>query len=409
MGIKKKLFVKVNFITILLLLILSSYSAKANYYGPLIIVEGKWGKNEREFGYRPEDTQDYYPSIKKIDLNGNIIILDIVNSRIKIIKLDGSIQKTIKPQKIKNIIDWPAFMDSDSKGNIYTSNYDEKLQCYNKEGNLKWAKDIFTGEITVLSDDSIIIWGSTKEDYQFTKISSKGDIIEKYREKPIEMGNIQEQDLGGEKYKVIIKYPDYQYEVIVNNAIEHYYRDLFGNLVAIEKRAIGQNENAIFVHTVHRFERCTNEEIIYNMPKSQYEKLLPEEGREVIIEYGEPIISPLGDLYCWARTKTEYKILKWIWQGPEDAPQSLQISIGLAGLKLDWQKPVKDADTVTGYQILRSTEVCGPFNEVTTVKKDKLIFEDRTIKPPWKYYYVVKAVRDKKLSGESNKVYMQWK
>jgi hypothetical protein len=126
-------------------------------------------------------------------------------------------------------------------------------------------------------------------------------------------------------------------------------------------------------------------------------------------KYEEPVIDDNGNIYIGKQTIKKYSILKYIWQGPEDAPQSLQISAGVAGLKLNWQKPVKDADTVTGYQILRSTEVCGSFTEVKTVKKDKLAFEDATIKPPWKYYYVLKAVRDKKFSGDSNKVYMQWK
>ncbi len=32
------------------------------------------------------------------------------------------------------------------------------------------------------------------------------------------------------------------------------------------------------------------------------------------IQYGPPVLDANGNIYCWARTPTQYKILKWVWQ-----------------------------------------------------------------------------------------------
>jgi len=121
------------------------------------------------------------------------------------------------------------------------------------------------------------------------------------------------------------------------------------------------------------------------------------------MEYGEPIISPTGDLYCWARTKTEYKILKWTWQGPPDSPQSLHTTASSTGITLFWNQPQKDSNAVTTYEINRSGTVCSPFKSIGTAAKGVLTYEDQGIKPGETWYYQVRAMRAKTPSGYSNK------
>ena len=34
---------------------------------------------------------------------------------------------------------------------------------------------------------------------------------------------------------------------------------------------------------------------------------------EIIAQYGDPVVGPDGSIYCWMRSETHYKILKWTW------------------------------------------------------------------------------------------------
>jgi hypothetical protein len=124
----------------------------------------------------------------------------------------------------------------------------------------------------------------------------------------------------------------------------------------------------------------------------------------ILEQYGSPVLAPNGDVYTWKRTPDKYSILKWVWVDGPECPQYLDVTPTKNSLKFTWQKPTKDADKVTGYQLLQSYNICGPFRQTALLKKDQLSYEDRDVKKGETYYYVVKAVRGKDYSGNSNKV-----
>jgi hypothetical protein len=223
------------------------------------------------------------------------------------------------------------------------------------------------------------------------------------------LGLLQERSLGDGKYESTVEFPDHTYKL--KQTIGRYSRDILANLYNIHffaKRFKGETE-PIICYRVTRIDRCTADEYMFEPPRSEYAGYSPEEvnepapRQEIKIEYGEPIISPTGDLYCWARTPTEYKILKWTWQGEPDAPQSLKASPSKTGITLTWEIPREDADRVDEYEINRSAEVCGPFKPIANVKKDVLTYEDQKVKAGETYYYQIRAIRDEAPSGYSNK------
>jgi hypothetical protein len=402
--------IRVIITNVFLFFIFPPFIIYADWIGPKEIVTGEWGKNEKQFYYFSGESEEYFPRAFGVNTKNGIFISDEYNKRIQIFNSSGKLKKTILPPKeFSKLNSWPYEINVHPNGYFVVGSEGYRL-FYDVNGEFIKSEKV-VGEAYIVENGYLFRY-KLKE---YVLYSFLGQLLKTYDSRPLELGILNEVSIGNGRFESTLEFPDYKYKV--NSTVPKYVRDIFKNLYVNQyyaKRFEGEDSDVI-CYRVIRVDRCTGEEYVFEPPKSKYEPLTDEEKNKPAwhpklgIEYGEPIISPLGDLYCWARTKTHYKILKWTWQGPENAPQSLQITAGVAGLKLNWQKPVKDADTVTGYQILRSAEVCGPFNEVVTVKKDKLAFEDRTIKPPWKYYYVVKAVRDKKFSGDSNKVYMQWK
>jgi len=228
----------------------------------------------------------------------------------------------------------------------------------------------------------------------------------------LELGVMEEKRAvtGQYKYESTVKYPDHTYHIFSDQPFRKYYRDELKSLYRIETFAEKSGDEEIISHRVYRYDRCSNEAVIFSMPKSEYEPRPPAEKKialewqpSIIMEYGEPVISPTSDLYCWARTPAEYKILKWTWQGESDAPQSLRVGSSKTGVTLTWEVPLEDAERVDEYEINRSADVCGPFRPIATVKKDVLTYEDQKVKSGETYYYQVRAIRDKTPSGYSNK------
>jgi len=419
--VKRKLNLSNISILLILIFIFLNDMTLADFIEPVVVVNGKIGEAINEFNVEHDDMGLSVPSIRTVNAKGNIFLVD--KKGISIFNQKGNLLNIINAKNIENAEGWPVFMDADSQDNIYTSNYDNKLQKYNYKGEKIWEREITIGRIQVQYNNAIMLWGfrpDQKDKERNLLYSPAGQLLNTYKTQPLELGLINIDSTKNDITKVTVDYPEKKYsiEILKYNVEDKISRDIFQNLYVAQRRVniIKQDmpdKDYVQHYIVNRIDNCTGDQIKLDMPENKYkvvgEDISVGKLKKPLELYGEPVISPNGDAYAWRYTPEKYSILKWTWQGPEDAPQSLQISAGLSGLKLNWMKPAKDVETVTGYQIFRSTEICGPFTEVTMVKKDKLTFEDQTIKPPWKYYYVVKAVRDKKVSGDSNKVYMQWK
>jgi hypothetical protein len=124
---------------------------------------------------------------------------------------------------------------------------------------------------------------------------------------------------------------------------------------------------------------------------------------KVIEQYGQPVVSPTGDIYTWKRTPDTYSILKWIWTDGPDAPIAEAVAASKEGLMVYWNLPTQNAEEVEGYEIVRSTDVCGPFKPVGSVAKGVLQFEDTGVENDTTYYYQVRAIKKEGYSGYSNK------
>ena len=296
------------FIIILSIHFLLPFAAIAGYIGPITVVEGGWGKADNEFGFMSGDTSDSFPGEIKVNILGNIFLVDGVNRCVKIYNIGGTLISKIEPQNIVVLFGWPGFMECDSKNNIYTSNYDKKLQKYNLNGELLWEKEVFVGSIDVISDNSLIIYGyreGKKGIEKYLNFSPNGQLIKSWNKKPFILGNIKERSLGGGRYKVTIKYPDLTYE-LNKGPYRNYIRGCDGII------------NAISFKSIERFN--TSGEVIDKLiiPKDQKNIIRPagggfEERSELIVEYGKAVLAPSGNIYTWKRTPDKYSIIKWIY------------------------------------------------------------------------------------------------
>jgi len=87
------------------------------------------------------------------------------------------------------------------------------------------------------------------------------------------------------------------------------------------------------------------------------------------------------------------------------APLGLRLAIVPDGFRLTWKPSPQDPGKVTGYEILRSTNIAnGPFNSVGRVGKGIFEFVDKTSSPENIYFYKVRAVAGDKFSSDSNTV-----
>jgi len=121
-----------------------------------------------------------------------------------------------------------------------------------------------------------------------------------------------EADRKTRRYEVTIAYPDKTWMLITSTSVK-------GGAVTPVRDAQG-NLNVIFNETkkVRRYD--AGGEIMGELvlPKDSYQDIPRGAGVEpktiLNAQYGNPIIGLDGSVYCWMRSETHYKILKWTWQ-----------------------------------------------------------------------------------------------
>jgi len=363
-------------------LLLTTTKGYCIWQGPEEIIVGTWGKESENFGLSKQEIQDIIPLIKGILLDGSIGLTDSANRRDVVYDKQGHLIK---------VVPW------------YIHKGDKKID------NPEYEKDRFGDIQGFTSEGNIWFRGGTYGDKYILKSLSDGKIIKSYDKRPPELGVVNISDLGEDKYKTTITYPDRTYEFQQAIPVYSFYRDNLKNI--IWKKVIVENVKGTN-YQVHRFDPCTKKIEIFNMPRSQYEPMFKEEPKDVpywkqiyipIIEYGEPMISIDGDLYCSARTKEEFKILKWTWESDSDAPQDLLVSNADNGLKISWEAPLVDRENIDKYEIYRSTDVCGPYIKLAAVDTNTKTYYDKEVEKEVSYYYRVRAVRDKSEIGYSRK------
>ncbi len=307
-------------LTLFLLLILPSMGL-AGYSGPTEIIEGRWGSGDLEFGFEADEPWDSFPGLVRVDESGKVIIGDGVNFRIKIYGPDGVWQRNFGPKRVvvSPIGGWPANLRVKAGVGIF-SLY-KKLQKYDYTGSLVWTIDVRGFVDFWVANDGGIWFQEDRNKY--LKYSPTGRLLRTYTQRPLELGVVREEREADGNYKLSIKYPDRSYEVVVpDQRPDRITRDVAGNLYVIQRlvdvlRGGTPEEETIQHYRVIRYD-CCKELGRLDLPEDEYEVT----GRDIVVgvkkrvlaEYGEPVISPNGDIYTWKRTPESYYILKWTWQ-----------------------------------------------------------------------------------------------
>lgn len=419
---KKRCNVKnVAKIIVVLLVYLLPVELFAGWVGPSELIKGKWGDGPKEFGVlqgRP-DKDDSFPKFFEINNEGYLYISDIVNDVIHKYDNNGNFIISIKPPPDYDAC-WDIYQIDDFHDNVYIHrNGGFLVQCQ--------SNYLFFGDnnklLAAVNDPSVngfVVDG--EQEYYFDiglgsgkypirnyhRYSVKGEFLGVCQENTVK----EQASFSIKNNKIKIQYPDNQtYSITISGAFHSYFRDNLKTLFIIE---LGEADYYKRNYRVYRKTACSKEVTTLDMPRTQFDLNRPPKEKDltayynwapiVIVEYGTPVFSNNGDIYCWARTSTEYKILKWAWQGEPQAPQSLTAKISGTKVWLEWKVPVQNIDAVTGYEIFRSANACGPFSSLATVENNEMQFMDDNLKADDLFYYQVRAIRDKSFSGFSNKV-----
>ena len=227
--------------------------------------------------------------------------------------------------------------------------------------------------------------------------SPSGQILQSYTTRPAELGAVSQKTLNSTKAKITVQYPDKTWSYADVGRMSSYMRDTNGNLYGY-----GNTQ-------VIRYTTCGKEVAMLMMPK----KIVQETSRgpqvepqvTVLEEYGSPVIAPNGDVYTWKRTPTIYSILKWSWvndpnppSNAPDTPEGFSLKTTSTGINIFWKAVSQDPGCVTGYELVRSTTVGGPYSALATVNAGTanatgwVKHTDTTAAAGTTYYYKARAV-----------------
>jgi hypothetical protein len=177
------------------------------------------------------------------------------------------------------------------------------------------------------------LWAQILNDSNYYKYSPTGNLLATYPSKPSELGewkfscksgNSTEKRCTNLQYQ--IEYPDavYVYDVTKAQFKSNLDKQLriFPNLIMDNK---GKNVYSYSVTATvtpqgwTRPQKWLGFSAVWGKPEDDdIFHPNPEDKTiggtvEIIAQYGDPVIGPDGSIYCWMRSETQYKILKWTW------------------------------------------------------------------------------------------------
>lgn len=297
----------------IILLLTLSHNLSAEWLGPQTILEVPIGKEVGSIGVSYEDSFDVIPNQFVIDDNYNLIIGDEVNQRIQVFDSDGKLLSTFKtPPALGQVIYWPPNLLL-LKNNLVIA-AKGKCQFFSIDGHLNKEITIpnnyaLIGKI----DDNTLVFKSGKK---YVCYSIDDDTSQIINTNPL-TGRLKVNRQTSSKFISKIIHDGNQYEVISHVPVREYYFDLHGNLYWLE-RFIDQNEyGRIPAVKIHRQQVSDKKEDILLLPISTYDprdsKDISSQNGTIRLEYGPPKIFDNGEIYCWARNKSSYRILRWTW------------------------------------------------------------------------------------------------
>ncbi|MDT8318745.1 MAG: hypothetical protein RQ824_12275 [bacterium] len=116
--------------------------------------------------------------------------------------------------------------------------------------------------------------------------------------------------IGSKQYRTTVKFPDKVWTIIEDGSFGNFVRDTKGNLYGFRGK------------DVVRFNDAGEEIGTLTIPKSEFKAIetSPDWPSDVdvpltvVVEYGQPVVGPNGNIYTWKRTPDKYSIIKWTWQ-----------------------------------------------------------------------------------------------
>lgn len=175
--------------------------AMASWDGPIDVLNLGWGDQIGQVAITHTDMGDTFATLIQVDNEGNILIPDGGNQRLLIYSSAGSLMNLIKPLKYVPYLLENKRILIKARGNYIIYDYSGKQ--LNKFNGVVFARDVYT------KDNKIIVYAWKEKKYYV--YSPTGQLLKTYTERPLELGEVEEQSLGGGRYKVTIKYPDMTY------------------------------------------------------------------------------------------------------------------------------------------------------------------------------------------------------
>lgn len=361
-------------IVILLVFFLSASNCLAKWTGPTEIIHGSWGGSFTEFGLSSEDSGDTLPEVQAVMPNGDINIYDPVNNRIVIYGQDGAFVREVK---------YILKSEEDGMKRYELSDYRYAISNIQR----------------IFADGRLLMASGGK----YYLKSPSGQLIEIYDERPQVLGLERDAYTSPDgNYLQVIEYEDVTIRAISLVGLEKYFRDQAGNMYGVGK--IKGTGAYPWRYRVYKYDKCSKVLGHIDLPENKIHEESADLGTAPVShvtveeEYGEPIIGPNGDIYCWKRTPETYSILKWTWvddpndpKGGPDAPANLKVIPSLDGLYLTWDVSPQDPGCVDGYEVERASTSGGIFNTVITVAHGVLKYNDTSALPGSTYYYRIRA------------------
>lgn len=360
----------------------------AGWSGPGVVASGTWGNAEKQFTVESTDMGDIYPTEFFVLDDGTVVIED---GKLKVYR-NGAFAEALHVEgrilfcdQAIVVIPWAR---EDGKP------VDRDLSFRPSGGRTGWKvpAKLITGHLDWINRDCTFV--TKDEEKIYRRYSPTGKLIETR----LHPERIRHERLNDGHYRISVTYDDLVYTFIRKDQYA------YGRYVQDGNRML----YGISGGSVDVLNQCGK--VIDSMRLPENMKFGADEddnhNRNQLVhdEYGEPFVDAYGNVYTWKRTPAGFSILKWKRQAGivappvPDPPLEPLAMIVASGLYVTWKQSPQDPGCVTGYELSRSTEWCGPYTPIASVEPGVLKFKDVSAERGTVYYYRVRAMAGKEFS-----------
>ena len=317
-----------------------------NWVGPEEIIVGTLGSKNDWSQFGIDYWTDNFPKYFDITSDGKIVIADPIHESL----LFYSYSDRIHPKFFVGPplhLEWhsqPRVVISNGSKCAVVGNADMTITFSAYDGGLLGLAPNMGGADYVNEDCSKIYVGKEKGWFQYVSdkpllsydsyqigfgvwnwraYTPNGSVIQTFNSRPLELGVWELKTIkvkGEKKFQITVNFPDTSYPekitswvIVAKKVFSDYKRDKKGNLY-------GLSAGSDYGGEVARYNNKGREVANLKLPKDKLKRIsspdIPknEVYTEIIEQYGSPVLDSQGNVYCWMRTPTHYKILKWTWK-----------------------------------------------------------------------------------------------